>query len=128
MSTNSLLKTIHGVRTGAGSAHAHHSKRWSDLENNVCPKRDMYDIAGRGPLCSDSLFSGSNGCAPAIQRIHAENNNRPKYGEYIARVGDALSGDPYESTTEYAATLRQRQLAMTKGFGQINHAIKATRK
>lgn len=126
MSSNSLLKTIHGLKVEAGEANAYHSMRWVDLDHKLCPKRDMYDIAGRGPLCADSLFAGSNGCVPAIQRINAENDNRPKYGEYIPRVGAALSGDSYESKTEYAATIRQQQQAGLYGFGNIGSAIKTT--
>ena len=122
--SNSLLKTIHGHKVEVGEANAYHSQRWSDLEHNLCTKRDMYDTAGRGPLCADSLYAGSNGCVPAIQRINAENENRPKYGEYIPRVGAALSGDLYESITESNITGRQRQLYKNSGYGNVNYAIK----
>jgi len=127
MSSYSLLKTIHGTKTESGEANAYHSSRWSDLDQNFCPKRGMYDIVGRGPLCADSLFAGSNGCVPATQRINAENDNRPKYGEYIARVGSALSGDPYESLTEKSATERdiQRKNIMM-GFNNTSSAIRST--
>lgn len=124
--SNSLLKTIHGLKVEVGEANAYHSERWSDLGYKLCPKRDMYDIAGRGPLCADSLFAGSNGCVPAIQRINAENNNRPKYGEYIARVGSSISGDPYESITEANATKRQQQMNTLSGFSNVSNSIKAT--
>jgi len=126
MSNHSLMKTIHGVKAGAGEANAFQSKRWEQLEQNLCPKRDMFDIVGRGPLCADSLYAGSNGCVPAIQRINAENDNRPKYGEYIPRVGVALSGDPYESKTEESTTNRDLEVKAFNGWGPISSSIKSS--
>lgn len=122
MPSYSLLKTIQGVKAEPGYANSQHSKRWTDLEHNLCPKRDMYDITGRGPLCADSLFAGSNGCVPVMQRVNAENDNRPKWSEYIARSGAAIAGDLYTSSSELSQTIRQTQRP-TGGFGNISGAI-----
>ena len=80
----SLSKTIHGTKVEAGDAPTYHTQRWSDLDHKSCLKRDMYDIVGRGPLCPDSVYAGTN--VPVCQRVNVENDNRPKFGEYIPRV------------------------------------------
>lgn len=124
MSNYSLLKTINGLKVEAGEANAYHSRRWTDLDEKLCPKRDMYDIAGRGPLCADSLFAGTNGCVPAIQRINAENDNRPKYSEYISRARTAIAGDSYETQSEQSMTMRKTSQTGLYGFGNIGNNIR----
>ena len=126
MSSYSLLNTIEGQKVEAGEANAYHTLRWTSIDHQVCPKRDMYDITGRGPLCADSLFTGTNGCVPVVQRINAENNNRPKYGEYISRVGEALSGDRYESRAERSQTNRAKYNRGLIGFANMSHAVRPT--
>ena len=88
----------------------------------------MYDIAGRGPLCADSLFAGPNGCVPAVQRINSENDNRPKYFEYIRRSDEERVNDPYESKAERSQTVRGQQYASMNGFGNLTNSIRSTSK
>jgi len=124
MASYSLLNTIEGQKVEAGEATAYHSLRWTDLDHQVCPKRDMYDIAGRGPLCADSLFAGTNGCVPAVQRINSENDNRPKYFEYIRRSDMERVNDPYESKAEASQTNRAKQHSQLTGFGNLTNSIR----
>lgn len=123
---SSLLNTIEGQKVEAGEANAYHSLRWTSLDHQVCPKRDMYDIAGRGPLCADSLFAGTNGCVPAVQRINSENDNRPKYFEYIRRSDMERTDDPYESAAERSQSERGKHQASLYGFGNMSNSIRST--
>ena len=68
------------------------SLRWMEMSNRLCPARNPYDIAGRGPNCMDSLYSKREGCTSALDRVNVENSQRPHYSEFMRMDAGAISG------------------------------------
>ena len=137
-----MLSLEKSIRTGVVPNDAGlklQSLRWMEMSNRLCPARNPMDIAGRGPLCIDSLYSKREGCQSALDRVNVENSQRPHYSAYNLNP-DAISGatetepptnvkvNRYETspTVDMKSNIDRNKNAIQASFGNVGSHVHYT--
>lgn len=134
MSYLSLQGSIRGCNVDAGWASKLQSDRFLNPNQMMCPVWTGVDTAGRGVDSEYGFYTKNQGCNSALDRVVVENDQRPKYMEYVTLDARGIRGDAqchktpenvYRSTSCFVD--QQQQIPQRSGgFGNINGKIKAS--
>lgn len=91
MSNLSLQKSIQGCKVSTDWALRQQSARFLDSNNLLCPLWNGLDNTGRA-VCPDSFNTKSVGCNSPLDRVMVENEQRPKYFQYLTLNASGLHG------------------------------------
>jgi len=92
----SLESSIRTCKVISGWADRIQSDRFQNPDLMQCPVWNGMDTAGR-MVCPDSFYTKREGCNTAMDRLTVENDQRPKYFEYITLDAAGLSGSNMHS-------------------------------
>ena len=87
----SLESSIRTCKVISGWADRIQSDRFQNPALMQCPVWNGMDTAGR-VVCPDSFYTKREGCNTPMDRVTVENDQRPKYFEYITLDAAGLSG------------------------------------
>lgn len=87
----SLESSIRTCKVISGWAERIQSDRFQNSDLMQCPVWNGLDTAGRS-VCPDSFYTKREGCNTPMDRVTVENDQRPKYFEYITLDAAGLSG------------------------------------
>ena len=135
MSYLSLQGSIRGCNVDAGWASRIQSDRFLNPNQMVCPVWTGFDTAGRAVDSEYGFYNKTGGCNSALDRVIVENDQRPKYMEYVTLDASGLRGDAHchgdKPENVYASTScfvdQQKQMLQRAGqFGNLNGQIQAS--
>lgn len=122
MSNLSLQKSIQGCKVVTDWAIRQQSDRFLNSDNLLCPLWNGIDLTGR-PVCPDSFNTKVQGCSNPLDRVMVENEQRPKYFQYITLNASGLEGGSNESTANRSQMLKN-YAESTPSYGQnLNRQI-----
>lgn len=90
----SLQGSIRTCKVDTGWSARMQSDRFLNPGNMMCPTWSGMDSTGR-TVCDYSFYTKSAGCNSASDRVDVENDQRPKYVEYIALNAAGIDGSMY---------------------------------
>ena len=91
MTSLSLQKSIQGCKVITDWANRQQSDRFLNSDNLMCPLWNGLDLTGR-PVCPDSYVTKTAGCSNPLDRVMVENEQRPKYFQYLTLNAAGLDG------------------------------------
>jgi hypothetical protein len=91
MTSLSLQKSIQGCKVITDWANRQQSDRFLNSNNLLCPLWNGLDLTGR-PVCPDSYVTKTAGCNNPLDRVMVENEQRPKYFQYLTLNAAGLEG------------------------------------
>lgn len=91
MTSLSLQKSIQGCKVITDWANRQQSDRFLNSDNLMCPLWNGLDLTGR-PVCPDSYVTKTAGCSNPLDRVMVENEQRPKYFQYLTLNAAGLEG------------------------------------
>ena len=105
----SLQKSIQGCKVVTDWAPRIQSDRFLNSQNLMCPVWSGFDMVGRS-VCPDSFYTKAEGCNDPLDRVMVENEQRPKYFQYLTLNANGLEGggDPTLSQYEYNNNINKR--------------------
>ena len=74
------------------------SDRFLNSDNLTCPLWNGLDLTGR-PVCPDSYVTKTAGCNNPLDRVMVENEQRPKYFQYLTLNAAGLEGGGFSGGT-----------------------------
>lgn len=96
MSAFSLTGSVRTCTVDQGWANKVQSDRFQNPNSLVCPVWNGMDTYGRY-VNPDSFYTKSAGCYSADDRVLVENNQRPKYFEYVALDASGINDENYNT-------------------------------
>lgn len=109
MSNLSFQASLHTCKVDQGEANRFQSDRFLNPNQMLCPVWNGRDSAGR-PVCADSFYTKSLGCNWAIDRVSVENDQRPRYSEYITLDAQGIRGPPYDNFATWQSVMAAKEL------------------
>jgi hypothetical protein len=109
MSALSLTKSIQTCVIDTAIANKIQSDRFLNPNNMVCPIWDGTNLKGQ-KVCPDSFFTKRAGCNSALDRVLVENNQRPKYFDYVTLNAAGLNGNMYGNVEAHNQTMARQKL------------------
>ena len=94
MSNISLEAAVRTCKVNTGWANRIQSDRFENTNLLSCPVWTHRDLTGR-VVCEDSFYTKREGCNSPLDRITVENDQRPRYMEYITLDPAGFRGDMY---------------------------------
>ncbi len=91
MTSLSLQKSIQGCKVVTDWAPRIQSDRFLNSNNLICPAWNGFDLVGRS-VCPDSFQTKVEGCNDPLDRVMVENEQRPKYFQYLTLNANGLEG------------------------------------
>lgn len=116
MSNLSLQKSIQGCKVITDWANRQQSDRFLNSNNLLCPLWNGLDLTGR-PVCPDSFMTKVRGCSNPLDRVMVENDQRPKYFQYLTLNAGGLEGGMNEGVSRRAKMVEGAALT-TPAYGQ----------
>ena len=109
MSSLSLQKSIQGCKVVTDWAPRIQSDRFLNSQNLMCPLWSGFDLVGRS-VCPDSFQTKVEGCNDPLDRVMVENEQRPKYFQYLTLNANGLEGggDSSRSKENYNNDMNKR--------------------
>lgn len=108
-STISLVGSVRTCKVDQGWANKVQSDRFENPNLLLCPIWDGMDTYGRY-VNPDSFYTKAPGCSSAEDRVDVENDQRPKYFEYVTLDASGLND---ESINAQDATIGRMAVADT---------------
>lgn len=106
----SLNSSVRTCKIDVGEAPRIESDRFLNPMNMVCPIWNGFNNKGQR-VCPDSFYTKSRGCNSAEDRVVVENNQRPKYFDYITLNAGGLQGNIYGNDSAHVnAVAREKML------------------
>ena len=93
----SLQGSVRTCKVDQGWANKVQSDRFENPNLLVCPIWDGMDQYGRY-VNPDSFYTKAPGCSSAEDRVYVENDQRPKYFEYVTLDAAGIQGTDYMTT------------------------------
>lgn len=100
----SLQKSVRTCDVNTGEAIRIHSDRFQNPVKMVCIPWNGMNNKGQS-VCPDSYYTKTPGCNSAEDRVLVENQQRPKYVNYVTLGAEGISGTIYGSQTAHANSL-----------------------
>lgn len=94
MSSLSLAASVKTCTVDTGWANRIQSDRFQNPNVMVCPAWNGTDLTGRN-VCPDSFYTKNPGCDSAEDRVLVENDQRPKYFNYVTLGAQGVDGHIY---------------------------------
>lgn len=91
MANVSLDANIRTCKVDTAWGDKMYTDRFMNPNNMICPIWSGLDTAGR-PSCANSFYTKIGGCHSSSDRINVENDQRPKYFNYITLDASGLQG------------------------------------
>jgi hypothetical protein len=89
MSFPSLQKSVRSCKVDPSWAIRIQTDRFMNPNIMVCPIWNGMDVTGRY-VCPDTFYTKNAGCNSAEDRVLVENDQRPRYTEYITLTPNAV--------------------------------------
>lgn len=96
----SLQGSVRTCKVDQAWANKVQSDRFENPNLLLCPIWDGQDMYGRY-VNPDSFYTKAPGCASAEDRVFVENDQRPKYFEYVSLDAAGLNNEIKESRLNY---------------------------
>lgn len=127
--TVSLNSSIRTCRVDSGEANRLESDRFLNPMNMVCPIWNGFNLKGQ-QVCPDSFYTKSPGCNSAEDRVVVENNQRPKYFDYITLNAGGLQGNIYGNVEAQDETVAREKMLQSRNkiSGHFGNQWGATRR
>lgn len=117
MANLSLESSIRTCKVISGWAERIQSDRFQNSDLMQCPVWNGMDTAGRA-VCPDSFYTKREGCNTPMDRVTVENDQRPKYFEYITLDAAGLAGSNMHAADTMAQANNNANINnMTGNFG-----------
>lgn len=94
MALPSITGEILTSKVNVGYADKLWSTERQDQNQMMCPMWGGYDLTGR-QVCADSFYTKNEGCNTAIDRINVENDQRPRYVNFVTLSAEGIGGALY---------------------------------
>jgi len=123
----SLQASVKTCQVDVGMANRIQSDRFQNPNNMVCIPWDGVDLTGRR-VAADSFWTKTPGCNSAEDRVLVENDQRPKYFNYVTLSAGGLDGNIYGNVSaEVDSRNRDAWLASRKQItGGFNNDFDAS--
>jgi hypothetical protein len=126
MSTISLDASLRTCKVDTGDAQRIASDRFLNPNNMVCIPWNNVNSKGQ-EVCADSWYTKTPGCNSAQDRVMVENDQRPKYSDYITWnmagiQGDFSGGNTNVKNRNSAATAHAKAANGAPNFGKSKSA------
>ncbi len=122
----SLQASVKTCQVNVGWANRMQSDRFQNPNNMVCVPWNGYDLTGRR-VAPDSFYTKTPGCNSAEDRVLVENDQRPKYFNYVTLSAGGLDGNIYGNVSaQVDSANRDQWLASRKNItGGFNNDFDA---
>lgn len=112
-STISLQSSVKTCQVDVGWANRIQSDRFQNPNNMVCVPWDGRDLAGR-TVAPDSWYTKTPGCNSAEDRVLVENDQRPKYFNYVTLSAGGVDGSIYGNVSAEVDSANRNQWLMDR--------------